>query len=74
MGFARFMASPVGRGGRIVVGAALIAGGIGAIGGVAGWALAVAGRLPLTVGVINGCILALILHVPFKGSALPPRG
>ena len=57
----------------MVLGLALIAGGIGALGGLAGWAMAVAGLLPLTLGVINGCILAPFLHVPFKGSALPSR-
>ena len=33
MGFARFMASPLGRGGRIVFGLTLIAWGIGVVGG-----------------------------------------
>ena len=27
--------------------------------------------MPLTLGIINGCILAPFLHVPFKGSDLP---
>jgi hypothetical protein len=71
MGFARFMASPLGRGGRIAIGLALIAVGVGFVGGVAGWLIAVAGLLPLTLGVINGCILAPFLKVPFKGSDLP---
>ncbi|MDO8532816.1 MAG: DUF2892 domain-containing protein [Dehalococcoidia bacterium] len=71
MGFARFMASPVGRGERIVLGIVLIAVGIGAVGGVAGWAIAVAGLLPLTLGIINGCIFAPLLRVPFKGADLP---
>ena len=71
MGFARFMASPVGRGGRIVLGLVLIAVGIGVLGGVLGWIVAIAGLLPLTLGVINGCILAPFLKVPFKGSNLP---
>jgi hypothetical protein len=57
----------------MVLGVALIAGGIGALGGVAGWAMAVAGLLPLTLGVIDGCILAPVLQVPFKGSALRAR-
>ncbi len=72
MDFARFMASPLGRGGRIVLGLALIALGIGKVGGVLGWALAIAGLLPVTLGIINGCILAPFLKVPFKGSDLPP--
>jgi hypothetical protein len=44
------MASPLDRGGRIVLGLALIALGIGIVGGVMGWVMAVAGLLPLTLG------------------------
>jgi hypothetical protein len=72
MGFARFMASPFGRGGRIVLGLGLIVLGL-ALGDVIGWAIAIAGLLPLTLGMINGCILAPFLKVPFKGADLPRR-
>ena len=72
MSFARFMASPLGRGTRIVLGLGLIVLGV-AVGGVIGWVIAIAGLLPLSLGVINGCILAPFLKVPFKGSDLPPR-
>jgi hypothetical protein len=72
MGFARFMASPIGRGGRVVLGLVLIVVGIGIVESVLGWIIAFAGLLPLTLGVINGCILAPFLKVPFKGSDLPP--
>ncbi len=71
MGFARFMASPIGRGLRIVVGLVLIGCGLGLVGGTGGWIMAIAGLLPLTLGVINGCIFAPILKVPFKGGDLP---
>jgi len=71
MGFARFMASPWGRGGRIVIGLALIVIGIGKVGGASGWIIAIIGLLPLILGIINGCILAPLLKVPFKGSKLP---
>lgn len=71
MRFAQFMATPVGRGGRIVAGLALIAVGIGIVGGVRGRIIAIAGLLPLTLGIINGCIFAPILNVPFRGSDLP---
>ena len=70
MRFALFMASPLGRGGRIVLGLMLIAIGVGVIGGVAGWLVSVAGLLPLTLGILNGCIFAPVLHVPFKGADL----
>ncbi len=72
MSLARFMASPLGRGARIVLGLGLIVLGV-AVGGVIGWVIAIAGLLPLSLGVINGCILAPFLKVPFKGSDLPPR-
>jgi hypothetical protein len=72
MGFARFMASPLGRGGRILLGVGLVAVGVGIVDGVLGWIIAIVGLLPLTLGVINGCILAPLLKVPFKGSDLPP--
>lgn len=71
MGFARFMASPLGRGLRVFLGLMLIATGVGIVGGTGGWVMAVAGLLPLTLGIINGCILAPFLNVPFKGSNLP---
>jgi hypothetical protein len=72
MGFARFMASPLGRGGRIVLGLGLIVTGF-ALGDVIGWVIAIAGLLPLSLGIINGCILAPFLKVPFRGADLPPR-
>ena len=70
MGFARFMASPLGRGGRFVLGLALIAWGIGVVGGGLGWIIAITGLLPLLLGIINGCVLAPFLKVPFRGSDL----
>jgi hypothetical protein len=71
MGLARFMASPLGRGLRIVVGFGLVLWGLGGVGGVPGRIIAIVGLLPLTLGVINGCILAPFLHVPFRGADLP---
>lgn len=72
MGFARWMASPFGRGVRIVLGLLLIAWGIGGVGGPKGWSIAVGGMLPLILGIINGCLFAPLLRVPFKGADLPP--
>jgi hypothetical protein len=71
MGLALFMATPFGRGLRIVVGLALIVIGISVIRGTGGWIIAIFGLLPITLGIINGCILAPILKVPFWGSKLP---
>ena len=72
MGLARFMASVWGRGVRIVIGLVMIAIGLGKVGGASGWIIAIVGLLPLTLGIINGCILAPLLKVPFKGTKLPP--
>jgi hypothetical protein len=66
MGFARLMSGPVGRGARIVAGLALIA--IGASIGGAGWILAVVGLAPLAAGVLNVCLIAPLLGVPFSGA------
>ena len=71
MAFARFMASPLGRGVRILAGLALIAWGLGSLGGAVGWVVAAVGLLPLVLGIINGCLFAPLLKVPFKGSQLP---
>ena len=71
MAFARFMASPLGRGGRIVLGLILVASGIGIVGGERGSMLAIAGLLPLGLGIINGCIFGPLFRVPFRGSQLP---
>ncbi len=72
MRLARFMASSLGRGGRIVFGVALIGWGLGIIGGPLGWVIATAGVLPILLGIINGCILGPLLNLPFRGADLPP--
>ena len=77
MAFAVFMASPLGRGLRIVVGALLIYLGLSVVQGVGGTVLALFGILPLVTGLLNLCVLAPLLGAPFRGSALskpaPPR-
>lgn len=73
MAIGRFMASPIGRWGRIVVGVALIAVGLLVVGGTAGWVMAAVGLLPLTLGLTNGCLLAPLLRVPFRGADLPKQ-
>ena len=65
MSFARFMAGPVGRGVRIVVGLALIVAGIAS----SNWILTVIGLAPLAMGMFNICILAPLLKAPFSGKA-----
>lgn len=68
MSFARFMASPIGRGARALVGIVLIVIGISS-GGTGGWILAVVGLVPLAAGVFNVCLIAPLVKAPFSGKA-----
>ena len=70
MEFAEFMASPAGRGIRIVAGLALIAGGASARDRTAGKALMLGGTVPLLAGLFNVCMLAPIIGAPFSGRAV----
>jgi len=70
MALAMFMATPLGRGLRIVIGAVLIYVGLSVVQGVAGTAIALFGILPITAGLLNLCILGPLLGAPFRGSAL----
>ena len=72
MGFARFMASTAGRGLRIVAGLALIAVGLGVVGGTGGWALAAVGLVPMFAGLFNICLLGPLFGAPLRGDRLPP--
>jgi hypothetical protein len=67
MGFARFMASGLGRGLRVVLGLALIVWGIFVVEGTNGWIMAVVGLVPLALGASNVCIIGPLLGVPFSG-------
>jgi hypothetical protein len=66
----RFLASPTGRGVRIVAGAALILLGLWGIGGVAGWILAIIGLVPLAAGLFDRCVFAPLFGLPFVGPRL----
>lgn len=68
MSFAKFMAGPIGRGARALVGIVLIVIGI-STGGAGGWILAIVGLLPLAAGVLNICVIAPLLKAPFSGKA-----
>ncbi|GAA5534018.1 DUF2892 domain-containing protein [Deinococcus aluminii] len=61
--FTHFMASPAGRGLRVVAGLGLIARGVR--GGGAGWA--VLGAVPLLAGAFDVCLLGPVLGEPFRG-------
>lgn len=69
MSFARFMAGPIGRGVRIVVGLLLLVVGVmRATGGSAGWwALAAVGLVVFLAGALNVCGIAPLIGAPFRG-------
>ena len=66
MSFARFMASPGGRGVRVAAGVVLIVIGLAA-GGAVGWVVAIIGLVPLLAGVFNVCMIAPLIKAPFNG-------
>jgi Protein of unknown function (DUF2892) len=68
MSFVSFMSSPAGRVARIVVGIALIVGGLAAVGGTGGTVMAVVGALPLASGLLNICFLSALVGQPLKGN------
>ncbi len=71
MSFARFMASPIGRGIRVAAGLALIIAGV-VIGSAGGYVLAIVGLVPLLAGAFNVCLVGPILKAPFSGKAALP--
>lgn len=69
MSFATFMASPKGRGGRVLLGLFLL--GLGFwLRGPRGKALMALGLIPILAGLGNVCLLAPFLRVPFNGRDL----
>lgn len=66
MRFACAMASPAGRGVRILAGLGLIA--AGAVLGGASYVLIPIGLLPLWAGASNHCVIAPLIRAPFKGA------
>lgn len=77
--FARFMATPTGRGVRILVGLALVAWGWTMREQTAGIVLMIVGLVPLVAGTFNVCFIAGLIGVPFSGrkaldsGSPPPR-
>ena len=65
--FARFMATPTGRGVRILVGLGLIAWGWTMRGQTPGIVLMIVGLVPLLAGMFNVCFIAGLIGVPFSG-------
>ncbi len=68
MAFALFMASPLGRGLRIVAGLVLLALGVFWIGNLVGWIVAAVGLVPLAAGVFDFCIFAPLFGAPLGGN------
>ncbi|MEZ4553320.1 MAG: DUF2892 domain-containing protein [Dehalococcoidia bacterium] len=66
----QFLASTAGRVTRAVAGLALIALGLGAIGGTTGIVVAVVGVVPLAAGVFDFCVFAPLFGRPFNGPRL----
>lgn len=70
MALAKFMAGPVGRGARIVLGIVLIVLGLSVVGDTAGLILAAVGVVPILAGVFNICLIGPIIGAPFSGRDL----
>jgi hypothetical protein len=70
MGLVRFLASPVGRVVRIVLGAIIIVVGVYVIGDLGGLLVALIGVVPLAAGMGDFCLLAPLFGLPFSGKDL----
>lgn len=70
MSFFRFMASPVGRALRVVLGLVAMAAGMLFVTGSAGMALVVVGLIPFFAGAFDVCLFAPIFHKPLRGSEI----
>lgn len=73
MSFINFMASRAGRLTRVVAGLAIIAIGLGLVGGTGGVVVAVVGLVPLAAGAFDFCIFAPLFKLPFAGPAIRQR-
>jgi hypothetical protein len=67
MGFAKFMAGPIGRGVRVLAGVLLVALGLLGMEQPAGILVAALGVVFILVGVLNVCLIAPIIGAPFSG-------
>lgn len=68
--FGQFMASTLGRAVRVVGGVALIAGGLLAVGGTAGYVVAAIGLVPLLAGAFDVCVFSKLFGGPLSGAAI----
>ncbi len=65
-----FLGSSAGRWTRAIAGVVLIAVGLFAVGGTAGYIVAIVGLAPLAAGVFDVCLFAPIAGLPFGGALL----
>ena len=63
--FAAWMAGPVGRIARVVIGAALVVVGV-VTGGTVGVIVALVGLVPVGLGMSNRCIISKAIGAPWK--------
>ncbi len=59
---------------RVVLGVALIVGGLTAVGGTGGYIMAAVGLIPLVTGLIGWCPIYSILKIGTKENATPTSG
>jgi len=70
MGFAKFMATGLGRSLRMVLGLALIVCGLFVAHGWLEQLLAVVGVVAFAAGLFNFCVIAPLIGAPFRGADL----
>ncbi len=70
MAFATFMAGPIGRMARIVLGVVLVLLGLFAMSGAAGWIVALIGVVAVLAGALNFCLIGPLIKAPFSGKDL----
>lgn len=74
-GIAQFLSGPAGRGVRVVAGLALIAVGLGPVGGgMTGYIIAIVGLVPIAAGAFDFCLLGPLFKAPFRGADIRAAG
>lgn len=68
MALINFMASPLGRGSRIILGLVLMVLGFGLIGGTTGVVIGLIGIVPIALGAFNVCLLAPVFECSLHGA------
>jgi hypothetical protein len=66
--FLRFMTSPKGRTGRVIMGLAILALGMFTVEGTAGRVMTIAGLVPIAGGLFDFCLAGALLGYPLSGA------